>query len=108
MHLLLQILIALNFYIQAAGLHVVDDVLTTEAVMISSKLSNHPEIVELIKTRILGYMTATTYVLLCARRLFLLFACSAVYDLTCLSLSKELVSFTLFLISFPVDISEGT
>lgn len=68
-----QITTASNFYIQAAGLHVVDDVLTTEAVMISSKLSNHPEIVELIKTRILGYMTATTYVLLSARRLFLLF-----------------------------------
>lgn len=31
--------------------------------MISSKESKHPEIVELIKTRILGYMTATTYVL---------------------------------------------
>lgn len=46
---------------QAAGLHVVDDVLVTEAVMISSKESKHPEIVELIKTRILGYMTATTY-----------------------------------------------
>ena len=47
---------------KAAGLHVVDDVLTTEAVMISSKVTSHPEIVELIKTRILGYMTATTYV----------------------------------------------
>jgi hypothetical protein len=44
---------------QAAGLHVVDDCLVTEAVMISSKASKHPEIVELIKTRILGYMTAT-------------------------------------------------
>lgn len=30
--------------------------------MISSKESKHPEIVELIKTRILGFMTATTYV----------------------------------------------
>ena len=49
-------------FTKAAGLHVVDDVLTTEAVMISSKVTSHPEIVELIKTRILGYMTATTYV----------------------------------------------
>ena len=46
--------------LKAAGLHVVDDVLVTEAIMISSKASQHPEIVELIKTRILGYMTATT------------------------------------------------
>ena len=49
--------------LKAAGLHVVDDVLSTEAVMISSKITSHPEIVDLIKTRILGYMTATTYVL---------------------------------------------
>ena len=48
----------------AAGLHAVDTVLDTEAVLISSKTSAHPEMVELIKTRILGYMTATQYLLI--------------------------------------------
>ena len=48
----------------AAGLHAVETVLDTEAVLISSKTSTHPEMVELIKTRILGYMTATAYLLI--------------------------------------------
>jgi ATP phosphoribosyltransferase len=48
----------------AAGLHAVDTVLETEAILISSKTSSHPDIVELIKTRITGYMTATSYMLI--------------------------------------------
>ena len=48
----------------AAGLHAVDTVLETEAILISSKTSQHQDMVELIKTRILGYMTATSYLLI--------------------------------------------
>jgi len=49
---------------KAAGLHVVSEVLETEAIMISSKMSRHPDIVDLIKKRIQGYMTATTYMMI--------------------------------------------
>jgi ATP phosphoribosyltransferase len=44
---------------RAAGLEIVDEVLTTEAVLIASKTSKHADIVELIKKRMQGYMTAT-------------------------------------------------
>ena len=43
---------------QAAGLEIVHDVLKTEAVLISSKSSTHKDVVELIKKRIAGYITA--------------------------------------------------
>lgn len=35
----------------------------SESLLIASKTSKHPEVVELIKKRIQGYMTATEYVM---------------------------------------------
>jgi len=49
---------------RAAGLEVVSDVLTTEAILVSSKSSRHADIVNLIKQRIKGYMTATSYMMI--------------------------------------------
>ena len=49
---------------KAAGLEVVSDIITTEAIMISSKSSRHPQIVELIRKRIQGYLTATNYMMI--------------------------------------------
>lgn len=49
---------------KAAGLEVVSDIITTEAVMISSKTSRNPQVVELIKKRIQGYLTATNYMMI--------------------------------------------
>mmetsp|Transcript_343 Transcript_343/g.708 ORF Transcript_343/g.708 Transcript_343/m.708 type:complete len:120 (-) Transcript_343:106-465(-) len=49
---------------RAAGLEVVADVLTSEACLIASKHSKHPEVVQLIKKRILGYMTALSFVMI--------------------------------------------
>ena len=45
--------------IQAAGLEIVSEVLTTQALLISSKTSKHKDIVEIIRKRIVGYLTAT-------------------------------------------------
>ena len=49
------------FQLQAAGLEVVSEVLSSQALLIASKSSKHPAIVELIRKRIVGYMTATKY-----------------------------------------------
>lgn len=49
---------------QAAGLEVVSEVLVTEAVLISSKSTQKKEMVDLIRKRILGYMTATDYLMI--------------------------------------------
>eukprot|EP01033_Poteriospumella_lacustris_P010124 gene10124-7220_t len=49
---------------RAAGLEVVAEVLRSEAVLISSKSCKHPEIVNLIKKRIQGYLTATSYMMI--------------------------------------------
>jgi ATP phosphoribosyltransferase len=49
---------------KAAGLEIVSDVLMTEAILVSNKLSKHPELVEIIKKRIQGYMTATSYMMI--------------------------------------------
>ena len=49
---------------KAAGLEVVSDIITTEAVMISSKTSRYPQIVDLIKKRIQGFLTATNYMMI--------------------------------------------
>jgi ATP phosphoribosyltransferase len=49
---------------KAAGLEVVAEVLSSESVLISSKTSKHPEVVELIKKRIQGYMTASSYMMI--------------------------------------------
>lgn len=49
---------------KAAGLCIVDTIITTEAVLISSKTSQHPDLVNTIEKRILGYMTATSYMMI--------------------------------------------
>lgn len=49
--------------VKAAGLEVVSEVLTTQALLISSKTSKHKDVVEIIRKRIVGYLTATKYVL---------------------------------------------
>lgn len=49
---------------RAAGLEVVADVLTTQAILIANRHSDHIEIVERIKRRIEGYITATKYVMI--------------------------------------------
>ena len=49
---------------KAAGLEVVAEVMRTESVLIPRKELKHPEIVETIKKRILGYMTATSHVMI--------------------------------------------
>eukprot|EP01041_Mallomonas_annulata_P008630 gene8630-17804_t len=46
------------------GLEVVADVIQTQAVMISSKNCKHPDIVDLVKKRVVGYMTATSYMMI--------------------------------------------
>lgn len=50
---------------QAAGLEVVADILSTQAILIANpKEGEHQELVELIKRRIDGYITATKYVMI--------------------------------------------
>lgn len=49
---------------RAAGLEVVSEVLTTEAILISNKSSKNAAMVNLIKQRIKGYMTATSYMMI--------------------------------------------
>lgn len=49
---------------RAAGLEIVSEILTTEAILVSSKSTKHAETVHLIKQRIQGYMTATTYMMI--------------------------------------------
>ena len=49
---------------KAAGLEVVAEIMRTEAVLVSNKNCRHPEMVRTIKTRILGYMTATSFVMI--------------------------------------------
>lgn len=48
---------------RAAGLEVVADVLKTEAILIANKQSGHKDIIDLMKRRIDGYITATKYVM---------------------------------------------
>lgn len=49
---------------RAAGLEVISEVLTSEAYLITSKHSKHPELVELIRKRIVGYITACSYMMI--------------------------------------------
>eukprot|EP01036_Dinobryon_divergens_P027609 gene27611-36411_t len=49
---------------RAAGLEIVSEVLSSQALLIASKTSKHPAIVELIRKRIVGYMTATNYMMI--------------------------------------------
>jgi ATP phosphoribosyltransferase len=48
---------------QAAGLEVIADILETQAVLISNPNAKHKDLVELVKLRLDGYITATKYVL---------------------------------------------
>lgn len=49
---------------KAAGLEVVHEILTTEAILISNPNSTHKDLVDLMKNRIEGYITATKYVMI--------------------------------------------
>merc|ERR1712161_14596 len=49
---------------RAAGLEIVADVLETEATLVSNPHSKHKDIVNLIKRRVEGYITATKYVMI--------------------------------------------
>jgi ATP phosphoribosyltransferase len=49
---------------KAAGLEVISEIVQSEAVMITSKSCRHPDIVQLIKKRIEGYMTACNYLMI--------------------------------------------
>lgn len=49
---------------RAAGLEIIADVLETEAILVSSKTTKHEHTVNLIKQRIQGYMTATSYMMI--------------------------------------------
>jgi ATP phosphoribosyltransferase len=44
----------------AAGLEIVDEILTTQAVLITSKSPKNVDMVNIIKKRIQGYLTATS------------------------------------------------
>lgn len=48
---------------QAAGLEVVADILSTQAILIVNPHAEHKDLVDLIKRRLDGYITATKYVL---------------------------------------------
>ena len=48
---------------QAAGLEVVADILSTQAILITNPNAEHRDLVDLIKRRIDGYLTATKYVM---------------------------------------------
>jgi ATP phosphoribosyltransferase len=44
---------------RAAGLEIISEVVKSETLLIASKTSQHPDIVQLIRKRIQGYITAT-------------------------------------------------
>lgn len=50
--------------IQAAGLEIVADILETQAMLIANPHAEHKDLVELIRRRIEGYITATKYVMI--------------------------------------------
>lgn len=49
---------------QAAGLEVVSDILSTQSILISNPNAEHGDLVELIKRRIEGYITAKKYLMI--------------------------------------------
>lgn len=53
-----------NLLPKAAGLEIVHEILTTEAILISNPNSTHQELVNLMKNRIEGYITATKYAMI--------------------------------------------
>jgi ATP phosphoribosyltransferase len=55
---------SLNSLLQAAGLEVVADILSTQAILITNPHVEHQDLIDLIKRRIEGYITATKYVMI--------------------------------------------
>ena len=53
----------IHTFSQAAGLEVIHDILTTQAILIANPHSPHADIVELLRRRIDGYITATKFVM---------------------------------------------
>jgi ATP phosphoribosyltransferase len=51
-------------YGKAAGLEVVAEILSTQAILIANPNAEHQDLVDLIKRRIEGYITATKYVMI--------------------------------------------
>ena len=49
---------------KAAGLEIVADILETQAILISNPHAEHTDLVERIKKRLDGYITATKYVMI--------------------------------------------
>ena len=49
---------------KAAGLEIVAEVLRSESILISSKTSKHQDVVDLIRKRIEGYMTASNFMMI--------------------------------------------
>eukprot|EP01040_Poterioochromonas_malhamensis_P008068 gene8068-8722_t len=49
---------------KAAGLEIISEVLKSEAVLISSKTCRHPQLVQLIRKRIEGFITAANYLMI--------------------------------------------
>lgn len=49
---------------QAAGLEIVADILSTQAILISNPHAKHGDLVELIKRRVEGYITAKKYLMI--------------------------------------------
>ena len=49
---------------QAAGLEVVSDILSTQAILITNPHAEHQDTVELVRRRLEGFITATKYVLI--------------------------------------------
>jgi ATP phosphoribosyltransferase len=50
--------------LQAAGLEVVHEILTTEAILIANPHSTHKPLIELLQRRIQGYITSTKYAMI--------------------------------------------
>ena len=55
----------LIFYLaQAAGLEVIAEILTTQAILIVNPNAEHRDLVDLIKRRLEGYITSTNFVMI--------------------------------------------
>lgn len=51
-------------FLQAAGLEIITEILETQAILIVNPNAQHRDLVDLIKQRLDGYITATKYVLI--------------------------------------------
>lgn len=52
------------FHLQAAGLEVVSDILATQSILIANPNAEHKDLIDLIKRRLEGFITATKYVMI--------------------------------------------